>query len=240
MPFCDSPPSLRATIVSVVSSLSKVDVRFQSYAVGLFVLMIPLMLFAQNVPSGPPDLPPLPGLESPMPPMPTVSKSRELTALPALPPAPTAAKKHVALRAPKHVKARTLALATSAECDILIGGGTGIHPVDVTLQPGAPMSLIWDFNGCLDGAGNPEPLQSLRFFVTRPRAKNGVQAALPLGTPLTVTVTSMTTGQSWGATYFWANIGSTVGGKFVVTLSLAPSAKKPLAVEVTHVENIGG
>jgi hypothetical protein len=50
----------------------------------------------------------------------------------------------------------------------------------------------------------------------------------------------MITGQHYDGKYFLVNIGNVTGGKFSVNLLLDISAKKPLPVEITHVENVGG
>jgi hypothetical protein len=83
-------------------------------------------------------------------------------------------------------------------------------------------------------------LKSLHFLFTQPRTIQGRQAALSLNTPLTITVTNMITGQYYDGKYFLVNIGNVTGGKFSVNLLLDISAKQPLPVEITHVENVGG
>lgn len=69
----------------------------------------------------------------------------------------------------------------STTCDILKGLATGIQPVIVTIAKDDKHSETWDWTGCVDGSGGPQSIRYVRFFITKPRNKNGQQQNLKPG-----------------------------------------------------------
>jgi hypothetical protein len=105
----------------------------------------------------------------------------------------------------------------------------------VTLAPGETKTLTYDLRGAWFG------VQNYSIFVTQPRTRTGRQNILPDNTPITVTAVDLTTGApAEGWTWYWWFDGNVGGHLLEVTLTLAPSAKKTLTVEVSSYGALGG
>ncbi len=116
----------------------------------------------------------------------------------------------------------------------------GLPGLGVTLHPGVPHIETWDFSDC--GFG----ITSDSFYVTKPRTKNGFQNSLPNGTPISLTLHDLTTGeyytqQDGGFSFYCINDCASVCGHVIeLTITLSASAHKNLDVEITQVATWGG
>ena len=119
-------------------------------------------------------------------------------------------------------------------CEDSIAQGSGTSPLLVTLTPGVTQDIYWDFTQCTFG------IQNFTIYVTQPRNKNGFQPSLKAGTPLQVETTNLTT----NASAYWPNficyMGTVSSSHVLCSLTLSPTAKRPMDVEVTYTAGFGG
>lgn len=105
----------------------------------------------------------------------------------------------------------------------------------VTLYPGVPQTITWDFSDCWFG------ITCDKFLVIGANRK-----ALSGGIPLTVTLFDATTGvyyqpDSSGYVFYDINNCQSVCGHIIqITLTLSTKAKKPLGVEILQLADLGG
>lgn len=122
-------------------------------------------------------------------------------------------------------------------CDIL-KGSTGVDRILCTLMPGVPQTVRWDFRGCLDGKGRPEPIQSFTVAVTKPRDKNlALRALKPGSVALRYTVEGATK-LDFPSTQYYMPVGTVTNE--LVTLQLTNTTSRAIEVEVTTSLIIGG
>jgi hypothetical protein len=114
--------------------------------------------------------------------------------------------------------------------DIAKGSATGINRILLTLKPGAPQDVSWDFTQCAS------EIQNFTIFVTQPRNKNGFQPSLKPGTPLQVETFNLTSDPVLEAYWpgFICYMGTVSSSHIMCTLTLSPSAKRPMDVEVSY------
>jgi len=147
----------------------------------------------------------------------------------------------------KHVVASMIAflmllltVESSTACDTqkASAGGPGLN---LTLIPGVPQTVEWDFTDCIYSDGNHLRIVDMRIYVTKQRGINGYQKSLPPLTPLSISAENQITGDEYAAyPNFTIDIGEATGGKIVLTLLLDASANKPLDCAVTYTANFGG
>jgi hypothetical protein len=123
-------------------------------------------------------------------------------------------------------------------CDdaIMQGSATGINPIVLTLKPGESRDVDWDFTQCTFG------IQNFTIYVAAPRNKNGSQPSLKAGTPIQVKTINMTdVDAAWtdwsGFTY---DMGTVSSSHILCTVTLSPSAKRPMDVAVSYTAAFGG
>ena len=114
----------------------------------------------------------------------------------------------------------------------------GLNGIDLTLQPGVPQVITWDFSDCWFG------ITSDQIFVTKPRANNGAQRDLSPSTPLTAHLVDLTTGVDYGTEtsgwmFYCVNACQSVCGH-VLQLTLTNTGSKAITVEVNQLANWGG
>jgi hypothetical protein len=107
----------------------------------------------------------------------------------------------------------------------------------LTLKPGVPQDVSWDFTQCTFG------IQNFTIYVTQPRNKAGSQPSLKPGTPIRVQTINLTSEADAG----WADwpgficdMGTAGSSHILCTLTLSPSAKRPMDVEVSYSAGLGG
>jgi hypothetical protein len=113
-------------------------------------------------------------------------------------------------------------------CDISKGNAGGLNPILLTLQPNVATVWTWDFTEC------NTPIMSFVAYVTKPRTKSG-QHSLPANTPLQLTGTDVTTGQTYPGGGFIVDFSQpgSVGGH-VIRLDLLHTGNHPLDVEISY------
>lgn len=124
-------------------------------------------------------------------------------------------------------------------CD-LTKGLNGIDRILLTLQPNVPQTVQWDFRGCLDGQGRPEPITNFTVAVTKPRDKNLALRALKPGS-VSMYYTSKIDGlppTGFPTTRFYIELGTVTNE--LVTLQLTNTTSRAIEVEVTTSLIVGG
>lgn len=124
-------------------------------------------------------------------------------------------------------------------CD-LTKGSNGIDRILFTLQPNVPQTVQWDFRGCLDGQGRPEPVSNFTVAVTKPRDKNlALRALKPGSVALVFSIEAAAKSKlRFPSNQFYMPLGTVTNE--LVTLQLTNTTSKPLEVEVTTSLIIGG
>jgi len=126
----------------------------------------------------------------------------------------------------------SLSAQTACESEITKGLGGGLL---LTLQPGVPQTVSWDFSGCWFG------IQNFTIYVTQPRAcPTCTQRVLPKNTPLTLLAANLTTGASTSCHGFNCWIGTVSQDRVELVLLLDAKVKKPLSVEISTTAGLGG
>lgn len=115
-------------------------------------------------------------------------------------------------------------------CDIAKGNAGGLEPIILSLQKDIESVVEWNFTDCQFG------IQNFTVYVTKPRAKNGRQDALPPSTPLTLKCENLTTGATTACPGFICYMQTV--SKSVVRLTL--KAAKAMTVEVSYTAAFGG
>lgn len=129
----------------------------------------------------------------------------------------------------------SLSVLTSAlACDAAKGIWGGAQTILLTLEPGVPQFVTWDYSDCWFGITYDS------FYVTQPMDKKGFWANLPPSTPLTVTLHDVTTGVDYPSLFGINGNQSVCGHVLEMTLTLAATAHKPVDVQVQQSANWGG
>jgi hypothetical protein len=124
--------------------------------------------------------------------------------------------------------------AGTCEDSIAQGSATGINPILLTLKPGVPQDVYWDFTQCTFG------IQNFTIYVTQPRNRNGFQPSLKPGTPIQVETTNLTTGVDAYWPGFICYMGTAGSSHILCTVTLSASAKRPMDVAVSYTAAFGG
>jgi hypothetical protein len=109
--------------------------------------------------------------------------------------------------------------------DITKGSATGINPIVLTLKPGTPQDVDWDFTQC------SADIQNFTIYVTQPRRKNGDQPSLKPGTPVQLEATNLTSNYSTNCPGYTCYMGTVSNSHILLTLQ--DSGKKPIDVQVS-------
>lgn len=121
---------------------------------------------------------------------------------------------------------------TACETNIAKGLGGGLF---LTLQPGIPRVVSWDFTGCWFG------IQNFTIYASKPRAcPTCTQHSLPPGTPLTLLSKNLTSGAYTSCPAFICSMGTVSSSQIELTLTLDQSVKKPLDIEISTTAGLGG
>lgn len=125
----------------------------------------------------------------------------------------------------------------SAFCVLSTFACSGPNTAPLTLQPGVPQTVYWDFTDCTFG------ITYFTIYVTQPLDSQGNTKPLPSNTPLVVDAVNLTTSEvairenPFIVSFFSSNES---GGLIQLTLTLSPKAKKSLSVQVSTSGNYGG
>jgi hypothetical protein len=125
-------------------------------------------------------------------------------------------------------------LAGTCEDSVALGRQGGTNAILLTLQPGIPQDVYWDFTQCEYG------IQNFTIYVTQPRNKSGFQPSLKPNTPIQVETTNLTTGVDAYWPGFICYMGTVSSSHILCTVTLSASARRPMDVEVSYSAAFGG